>query len=87
MSRAMRPMVPRGSPGAVTFFHDLAGELVTAAFAHIHMNAGLGFESLGDGVADFLVLTIIERQGNRIGRLGEGGGEYQAEQGEGQAAA
>jgi hypothetical protein len=33
------------------------------------------------------MLAVIESQGNRIGSLGEGSGERQAEEGEGQASA
>ncbi len=58
--------------GAIAFFDDLAGELVAAAFACIDVNPGLGFEGFGDSIVDFLVLAVVERQGNRIGGLGEG---------------
>ncbi|MCP1421439.1 hypothetical protein J3D47_005682 [Pseudomonas laurylsulfativorans] len=56
--------------GAIAFFDDLAGELVAAAFARIDVDAGLGFEGFGDCVTDFFMLTVVERQGNRIGGLG-----------------
>ncbi|VVO39291.1 hypothetical protein PS712_05680 [Pseudomonas fluorescens] len=73
--------------GAIAFFHHLAGELIAAAFAYIDVNAGLGFEGFGNRVAHFFVLTVVEGQGNRVGGLGEGSGECQAEKGDGQAAA
>ena len=73
------------SGGAVAFFDNLAGQLIAAALADIHMDAGLGFESLGYRVADFLVLTVVQGQGNRIGCLGEGGCQGQPQQSDGQA--
>ena len=36
---------------AVAFFHDLAGQLVAAALAHVDVDAGLGLKGLGEVVA------------------------------------
>jgi len=70
---------------AVAFFDDLAGQLVAAALAHVDVDAGLGLEGFGDGVADFFVLAVIKGQGNRIGRLGEWRCQGQSQQSDGQA--
>ena len=71
---------------AITFFHDLAGQLVAAAFAHIHMNAGLGFERGGEVITDLLVLTVVERQGDFVGGVGGRCGECETDSGDRQAA-
>ncbi|MNX95913.1 hypothetical protein D3C86_1282100 [compost metagenome] len=53
----------------LAFLDHLAGQLVAAALAHVDVDAGLGFKGLGDGVADFLVLAVVESNGDRIGCL------------------
>ena len=71
---------------AVAFFNDLAGQLVAAALADIDMDAGLGLVGLGDGFADFLVLTVVQGQADR--RVCHGGrcANHQAQNSGGQGA-
>lgn len=64
--------------GALTFFDDLAGQLVAATFAHVDVDAGLGFEGLGEFIADFFVLAVVG-QGDLVGRVGGGREQGQAE--------
>jgi hypothetical protein len=77
------------SPGVNLTYAELHARSVR--LAHVLVRAGV---TRGDRICilsendpDFLVLAIVESQGNRIGSLGEGSGECQAEKGEGQASA
>ena len=71
---------------AIAFFHDLAGQLVAAAFAHIDVNAGLGFKGGSEVVADLFVLAVVQGQRHRIGSVGGGSKQGQAKCCDGQTA-
>ncbi|MNP10852.1 hypothetical protein D3C76_1030150 [compost metagenome] len=69
---------------AVAFLDDLAGQLVAAALADIDVDSGLGLVGLGDGFADFLVLTVVHGQGDRCVCHGGRSADDQAQRGGGQ---
>ncbi|MNT75593.1 hypothetical protein D3C72_2145030 [compost metagenome] len=50
------------------------------------MDASLGLIGLGDGVADFLVLAVVQGQRYRVGGHGGGGAKHQGKNRNGQAA-